>query len=410
MGRVFRVMDRKLGPVAVKVLLPDVDVSPEVLGRFRDEVKLARKVRHRNVCAIYEYEEDGDVPFIVMELVEGSDLKSTLHKVGSFEWEDGFDVAIQVAEGLSAIHEAGIVHRDLKPANLMRDSRSTIRVMDFGIAKGETHAGVTDDGKVVGTIDYMSPEQFNATELDKRSDIYSFGVVIYELFTGRVPFRGDVAAIVRKHLSEPPPLHGAPAELIPRRLVPVLERALCKDREGRYRTAEEMRAALQTALETTRREPTDSISSDSLRRSRSLSGAMRSRYPPEARLLVPALVRALVSPDRSVRLGAAEALIRTPDASARAALELARQDADEELRKRVAAALTELDERPESAATPTPASEDPLADTSDLVHAKADRDPSAGGPVSGPAPAPEPVSPPPPRPDPAPRPRRRRHR
>src|SRR4029453_8354632 len=163
---------------------------------------------------------------------------------------------IQVAEGLSAIHEAGIVHRDLKPANLMRDTRSTIRVMDFGIAKGETHAGVPHDGKVVGTIDYMSPEQFNATELDLRSDIYSFGVVIYELFTGRVPFRGDVAAIIRKHLSEPPPLHGAPAELIPRRLVPVLERALCKDREGRYRTAEEMRAALQTALETTRREPT----------------------------------------------------------------------------------------------------------------------------------------------------------
>jgi TonB family protein len=423
MGRVFRVLDRVLGPVAVKVLLPDIDLSADVLARFRDEVKLARKIRHRNVCAIYEYHEAGDVPFIVMELVEGSDLKSALHKVGSLEWEDAFDVAVQVSEGLSAIHEAGIVHRDLKPANLMRDSRNVIRVMDFGIAKGETHAGVTDDGKVVGTIDYMSPEQFKAVPLDQRSDIYSFGVVIYELFTGRVPFRGDVAAVVRKHLSEAPPLHGAPAARIPRRLVPVLEKALAKDRQERYSSAADMREAVQKAWEKTRREPTDPLSSSDWRRSRSFTAHMRGRYPREARLLVPALMRALSSPDRALRLGSADALYRTPDPAARAALEATREDPDPEVRERVGDALRELDAPPsgdipseshatsevESVLPAAPAAHEELGDTSDVdIEAKAAASDAAKAPPGlEPQPIdsePVPVAPPtpPPRPLPSP--------
>ena len=204
MGLVFKALDHTLGEVvALKVLLPGIDLSPEVLQRFRSEAKLARKVHHRNVCAILGYEEDGDVPFIVMELVLGTDLKRHLHKVGAMEWEDGFEVSLQVTEGLAAIHEAGVIHRDLKPANITRDDKGIVRVMDFGIAKGGTHAGLTDDGKCVGTIDYMSPEQIMSGDIDARSDIYSFGVVIYELFTGRVPFKGDTpAATMRKHLEE----------------------------------------------------------------------------------------------------------------------------------------------------------------------------------------------------------------
>ncbi|HEY7514624.1 MAG TPA: protein kinase, partial [Vicinamibacteria bacterium] len=327
MGLVFKALDRTLRGelVALKVLLPGVDLSPEVLARFRDEVKLARKVRHKNVCAIFEYQEDGDYPFIVMELVEGTDLKRALRKVHSLEWEEGFEVAIQVSEGLSAIHEAKIVHRDLKPANITRDKRDVVRVMDFGIALSDTHADFTEMGKVVGTIDYMSPEQFRGVSLDQRSDIYSFGIVIYELFTGRVPFRGDVATIVQKHLTEPPPLHGVAADQIPPSLVPVLERALSKNRNDRFSSATEMSKALQAARDKMRRDGTDPVSGSGGRlgltppRPRPVAP-----YPPQARLLVPALIRALGSPDRGVRLGAADALAHTPDALARPALEKAR--------------------------------------------------------------------------------------
>jgi TonB family protein len=433
MGLVFRAQDRTVPQtLALKVLLPDTELSPDVLARFRDEVRLAHKVHHQNVCAIYDYQEDGDVPFIVMQLVDGSDLKSTLHKVGFLEWEDAFDVAIQVSEGLSAIHKAGIIHRDLKPANLMRDSQNVVRVMDFGIAKGETHAGVTDDGKVVGTIDYMSPEQFNGVPLDERSDIYSFGIVIYELFTGRVPFRGDVAAVARKHLTEAPPLHGAPAELIPRRLVPVLEKALAKDRRERYRSAAEMREALRAAWEKTKGESTDEFGPTDGRSPRNITASMRARYPPEARLLVPALVRALSSPDRALRLGSADALYRTPDPAARGALEAGREDPDPEVRERVRVALLELDAPLSGDASSAPhatsevevlpaaaAAREELPDTSDLdIEAKAaasdaakaqpDPEPQAndGEPVPIAPPTPPPAHLPSPLPPPIPKPTR----
>jgi TonB family protein len=349
MGLVYKALDRTLGEiVAVKALLPGVDLSPEVLKRFREEAKLARRVRHRNVCAIHSYEEDGDIPFIVMELVEGTDLKRFLQKVGAMEWDDGFDVALQVAEGLAAIHEVGVVHRDLKPANITRDDRGVVRVMDFGIAKGGTHAGLTDDGKVVCTIDYVSPEQLLSLDVDPRSDLYSFGVVLYELFTGRVPFKGDTpAATMRKHLEEPPPLQGVAADLIPRSLVPVLERALAKNRRDRFADAAAMRSALQHAREEMRRRGTDPISSDDPRGFapaplRAASGP----YPKEARLLVPTLRRALRHGDRVVRLGAAQALKRTPDPAARDALTAALADQDREVRERAAEALEMLAKEP----------------------------------------------------------------
>ncbi len=429
MGLVFKALDRTLGEVvAVKVLLPGVELSPEILKRFREEAKLARKVRHRNVCAIHSYEEDGDIPFIVMELVVGTDLKHFLQRVGSMEWEDGFEVALQVADGLSAIHEMGVVHRDLKPANITRDDRGTVRVMDFGIAKGGTQAGITDDGKVVCTIDYVSPEQLMGEEVDARSDIYSFGIVIYELFTGRVPFRGDTPAVtMRKHLQEPPPLQGVAAELIPKSLIPVLERALAKDRKDRFSDAKEMNQALQAAREEMRKQGTDPVDSPSERRpdGRPPRRPLAGPYPAEALLLVPTLVRALVSSDRGVRVGAAEALTRTPAESAREQLTKALADQDREVRERAAEALRRLDEpspevltpvpsppRPAPTASPTPpapvragpgvlgtsSAEEALAPTSDIdvpIPARADAPPAAAS-DRPPPPAPTPPHPAPP--------------
>src|SRR5262245_2676847 len=321
MGRVFKAQDRLMGEVvALKVLLPGVDLSPEVRRRFRDEAKLAWKVAHRNVCAVRNYDEDGDVPFIVMEFVEGLDLKRHLQKVGSMEWEDGFDVSLQVAEGLGAIHEVGIVHRDLKPANITRDTRSIVKVMDFGIARGGTQPGITDDGKLVCTIDYVSPEQVLGAEVDPRSDLYSFGIVIYELFTGRVPFRGDTpAATMHKHLHDPPPLYGLAASLIPESLVPVLEVALTKHRGDRYKSVGEMRAALVRARDEMRKRGTSPVvSGNGSAQATGLRRPFRGPYPPEALLLVPALVRALASADRATRLRAAEARAGAPAPPARA--------------------------------------------------------------------------------------------
>jgi hypothetical protein len=232
--------------------------------------------------------------------------------------------------------------------------------MDFGIAKGGTQAGITDDGKVVCTIDYVSPEQLMGEEVDARSDIYSFGIVIYELFTGRVPFRGDTpAATMRKHLQEPPPLHGVAADLIPKSLIPVLERSLAKDRKDRFADAQEMRQALLAAREEMRKQGTDPVASPSDRQpdGRPLRRPFAGPYPAEAFLLVPTLVRALASPDRGVRVGAAEALARTPAASAREVLAKASADQDREVRERAAEALRRLDAPPSevyvsTAATP----------------------------------------------------------
>jgi len=251
MGMVYRAFDRELGEtVAIKVLRPDVArESGRVEHRFRSEIRLARRVRHRNVCSVYGDGEDRGLLYICMELVEGENLARATREGGGLPSEEAWSAVLQVAEGLSAIHEVGVVHRDLKTANLMRDRDGVVRVMDFGIAKQHGAAGggatVTATGSLMGTPEYMSPEQLRGEEVDFRSDLYSLGIVVYELFSGAVPFRGDtpVATIVRQ-------LHDAPfldLPALPEPLRPVLARALAKDPDDRYDTAEEMRAALEEA-------------------------------------------------------------------------------------------------------------------------------------------------------------------
>ena len=253
MGMVYKAHDQTLDePVALKVLRPDVGSSADMARRFRSEIKLARKVRHRNVCGIHEYGEDGELRFIAMEFIEGVDLRHILETKGAPMPEEAFEISIQLAEGLQAIHEAGIIHRDLKTPNIMRDSKGYVRLMDFGIAKqaGEgTMTGGTLVGMIVGTPEYMSPEQARGEKVDFRSDIYALGIVLYEIFTGTLPFRGETPiATIFKHLQEPPPLEGREASaMLPASLIPVLKVALAKDANQRYHTAADMAEALKEA-------------------------------------------------------------------------------------------------------------------------------------------------------------------
>jgi serine/threonine protein kinase len=250
MGTVFKAHDRLLNEtVAIKVLRSDVAGAQEMAQRFIAEIKLARSVSHKSVSRIHEYGEDQGLRYISMAFVDGVDLKRVLRDRGPLPPDEAFRVAIQVAEALQAIHDEGIIHRDLKTPNLMMDSRGAIRLMDFGIAKlWEANTGLTATGHIVGTPEYMSPEQVRGIKLDFRSDVYALGIVVYELFTGDTPFRAETpVGTLMKHLEEKPPLEGPAAARIPPALVPVLARALAKDREERYPQARDLAEALQLA-------------------------------------------------------------------------------------------------------------------------------------------------------------------
>jgi predicted Ser/Thr protein kinase len=242
MGTVYRARDRMLEEeVALKILRKGTGRSGEVTRRFRLEILLARKVAHRNVCRIYEYGEDAGQHYISMELIDGIDLKRLIRERGVLSPSAALEIIAQVAEGLQAIHDVGIIHRDLKTSNLMKDAHGVVRVMDFGIAKRfapDARASTimasphTATGQIVGTPDYISPEQARGQRIDLRTDIYSLGVVMYELFTGHVPFPAD---------SPDDPM----AARIPPPLLPVLEKALAKDPTHRYQSVRSLLDAMR---------------------------------------------------------------------------------------------------------------------------------------------------------------------
>ncbi len=252
MGTVFRAFDRVLQEeIAIKVLRGDV--GEDLARRFRTEIKLAHRVMHRNVCRIYDYGEVDGLRYITMELVAGTDLKQVVRSRAGLPAREALRIGLQIADGLAAIHEAGIVHRDLKTSNLMLDRAGVVRLMDFGIAKDVLGAGrtaMTATGQVIGTPDYMSPEQAKGQKIDLRSDLYSLGIVLYELFTGHTPFRGDTPiAVILMHVGEPPPLTGPAAAGIPPSMVPVLARLLAKTPEERYPSALEVGVELRKGLD-----------------------------------------------------------------------------------------------------------------------------------------------------------------
>jgi serine/threonine protein kinase len=267
LGTVYRARDRVLGDkVAIKVLRSELSRRPEMIRRFRSEMAMARKVRHPNVCRIYAAGEEAGRLYLAMELIDGTDLRTVLRQRKSgLPPEQAFEYAVELAGGLQALHDAGIVHRDVKAPNIMVDKKGP-HLMDFDIAKQHEAEGsdaATVTGQVLGTPEYMSPEHARGDGVDFRSDIYSLGVLVFEMFTGDVPFRGDgPLATILKHLSEPPPLEGPRAKALPPSVVPVLRKALAKRPDERHSTARGLAMALGlartafTALAPPPKEPT----------------------------------------------------------------------------------------------------------------------------------------------------------
>ena len=241
MGKVYKVFDTEIKEkVALKLLKPDIAADKETIERFRNELKFARKIRHKNVCQMFDLAKDEGSYYITMEYVHGEDLKRLIRKMGQLSAGHALLIAKQVAEGLAEAHRLGVVHRDLKPQNIMVDEEGNARIMDFGIARSIKAKGITDAGVMIGTPEYMSPEQAEAGEVDKRSDIYSLGVILYEMVTGRVPFEGDTPlSIAMKHKGEKPKdPRELNAQVLPE-LSRVILKCMEKDKAKRYQTAEE---------------------------------------------------------------------------------------------------------------------------------------------------------------------------
>ena len=258
MGVVYRVFDKKVEEeVALKLLNPEVSADKTTIERFRSELKLARKISHKNVCRMYDLNEEGNTQYITMEYVPGEDLKSSILRIGHLSVGKAVSVAKQVCEGLEEAHRLGVVHRDLKPQNVMIDKEGNVRIMDFGIARSLKKKGITGTGLIIGTPEYMSPEQAEMREVDQRSDVYSLGVILYEMATGRVPFEGETPlSVAMKHKNEEPLDPRKVNAQIPEGLSSVILKCLEKKREERYQNAEELLSELvrvERGLPTTQR-------------------------------------------------------------------------------------------------------------------------------------------------------------
>lgn len=242
MGRVYRAIDKKLNEeVALKLIKPEIASDKKTIQRFSNELKFARKIRHKNICQMFDLGEYRGKHFITMEYVEGQDLKRMIRQSGQLALSTILHIIKQVCDGLMEAHSSGIIHRDLKPNNIMIDADGNVRIMDFGISRCLKTKGITGDGMMMGTPEYMSPEQTEAKEVDERTDIYSLGVILYEMTTGHLPFTGETPiSLAMKHKGEMPQ---NPQDLnahIPVDLSDLILKCLEKNRDKRYQSVEEL--------------------------------------------------------------------------------------------------------------------------------------------------------------------------
>jgi eukaryotic-like serine/threonine-protein kinase len=251
MSTVYLAGDETLDrPVAVKVMHREMSEQPDQLERFRREARAVAKLSHPNVVAVIDAGEDGGHPYIVFEYIEGENLKQRIKRLGPLDPQEALAYAIEVARGLAVAHNRKLVHRDVKPQNVLIDAEGRAKVTDFGIARQLEQQGVTDTGRVLGTTDYVAPEQAMGHGVDPRSDIYSLGVVLYEMLTGDVPFSADTqVGVAMKHVNEELPDVQRRRPEISAATALTIERATSKEPAKRYNSIGEMIDDLETALE-----------------------------------------------------------------------------------------------------------------------------------------------------------------
>ncbi|MGB5815893.1 MAG: serine/threonine-protein kinase, partial [Thermoanaerobaculia bacterium] len=258
MGEVFRAEDTKLKrEVALKVLPSDLSGDEERLSRFQREAESIAALNHPNIVTIYSVEEDGGTHFLTMELVGGKSLDKIIQKNG-LPLDEVFDIAVPFADALSSAHEKGIIHRDLKPANVMVSEECRVKILDFGLAKllqesdeaqsadDQATEALTEEGRILGTIPYMSPEQVQGRELDARSDIFSLGIILYEMVTGDRPFAGDTSADLISAILRDTPDSASEVKMdLPHHLGRIIRHCMEKNPKRRYQSALDVRNELE---------------------------------------------------------------------------------------------------------------------------------------------------------------------
>lgn len=250
MGAVFKGIDLMLErEVAIKMLRPELASQPQVVERFRTEAVTLAKLNHPNIATLFSFLRQGEDFFMVMEFVRGETLDSLIRRSGAMPCDRGIALLNQALDGIDHAHRMGIIHRDIKPANMMLTETGTLKVMDFGIARVLGTSRMTKQGNIVGTIEYMSPEQVRGQETDARSDIYSLGILLYEMLTGRVPFSSDseydLMRMQIENAPEPPRVFSAQ---IPQAVEQAIMRSLAKRPDARFQGAAEFRNALSSAI------------------------------------------------------------------------------------------------------------------------------------------------------------------
>jgi len=251
MSTVYLARDTTLDrPVAVKVMHREMSEQADQLERFRQEARAVAKISHPNVVAVIDAGEDGGHPYIVFEYVEGETLKARINRIGALDVQEALAYAIEIARGLTVAHARKMVHRDIKPQNVLIDAEGRAKLTDFGISRQLEKDGLTATGRVLGTTDYVAPEQAMGRGADQRSDIYSLGVVLFEMLTGHVPFQADSqVGVAMKHVNEELPDVQADRPELSAATALVVERATAKDPTKRYADIGELIDDLSTALE-----------------------------------------------------------------------------------------------------------------------------------------------------------------